>query len=232
MNWLDNGYNLILVYMIAGLAGTIWETSLYAVKEHRFVRSNGSISTPFNFVYGLGGVTICGALVNVKDYPYLVFLIGALLGGAVEYLVATLEEYICHTESWDYHGRILSIGGKTTVPIMLGWGLLCLFIVYVLYVPFIIYVVQPLLLSSAQSAHIYHIVMICSLCYIIWDLFCVLITMIRHQQRALNKKPLTFIGAIVDKLFNDEYVNKHFPNAQFRPDFEQKIVKTQKEAKK
>lgn len=229
MDWLDHGFNLILIYMIAGFVGTLWETCLYAIKDHRFVMSNGSIATPFNFVYGLGGSVICAALVNIMNYPYLVFIVGAILGGMVEYFVASLEQWICHTKSWDYTGRILSINGKTTVPIMLGWGLLCLFIVYVLYIPFIGYLVQPYILNSASNIHIYHTVMICCLSFIIWDLLWVLVLMIRNQQRAQGHKPLTFIGVIVDKLFPEKYVRKHFPNAQFRPDFVAKVEK-EKEA--
>lgn len=217
MNWLDNGYNLILVYMIAGLAGTLWETLLYLVRDHRFVMSNGSISTPCNFVYGMGGVVIAATLVNVWQYPLAVYAIGCILGGFTEYTVATLEEWICHTRSWDYTGRIGSIRGKTTIPIMLLWGILCLFIVYFMFLPFIIFFVKPILLATPERAGIYHIVMLCCMAYIIWDLGWVLSLMVRHQERAIGKKPKTLFGIIDDKLFPEEYVAFHFPNAQFDP---------------
>ncbi len=220
MNFLDNGFNLILVYMITGMAGTIWETLLYLVKEHRFVFSNGSIATPFNFVYGLGGAVICASLSSLSEYPFAVYLVGCLLGGATEYLVSVIEEVVCHTRSWDYTGRLLSIKGRTTVPIMLGWGLLCLFIVYALFIPFVRGVLTPNIFEAGEHViFIYHTVMWCCLAFIVWDLFWVLITMIRHQQRARDKKPLTFIGKIVDYLFNDAYVAVHFPNAQFKADY-------------
>ncbi|MFA6829278.1 MAG: putative ABC transporter permease [Bacilli bacterium] len=215
MNLLDNGYHLILVYMIAGLAGSLWETSLYLVRDHKFVMSNGSISTPFNFVYGMGGVVIAAVLVNVWKYPLAVYAIGCLLGGFTEYMVATLEEIICHTRSWDYTGRIGSIRGKTTFPIMLLWGILCLFIVYFIYLPLIFFFVNPVFLASPQSTMIYHVIMLCCFGYIIFDLLWVLTLMIRHQQRAVDKGPVTVFGKIADRLFSEEYVAFHFPNAKF-----------------
>jgi uncharacterized membrane protein len=219
MDWLDHGFNLILVYMIAGLCGTLWETGLYLVKDHRFVMSNGSIATPFNFVYGLGGVCICAALVNLKDYPWAVYLVGAALGGAVEYFVSVLEEILCHTRSWDYTGRLLSIRGRTTIPIMEGWGLLCLFIVYVLYIPFVEYVVSPFITDTADHQAIYHGVMWGCFAFILWDLFWVAMTMLRHQQRASGIPAHELVGKIVDRLFPDSYVAVHFPNAKLKPEF-------------
>jgi|WetSurMetagenome_2_1015567.scaffolds.fasta_scaffold312766_2 uncharacterized membrane protein len=233
IDWYYHGFNLVLVYMIAGTCGTLWENILYAVREHRFVYSNGSIATPFNFVYGLGGVVICSALCSLENYPWAVYLVGSLLGGATEYLVSVLEEIICHSRSWDYSGRLLSIRGRTTVPIMLGWGLLCLFIVYALYIPFIRHVIFPSIVSVPYNGMVYGYIMIVCASFIIWDLFWVMSLMIRRQQRVIGRKPFGPIGMICDKLFPDSYVNVHFPNAQMRREYliDEKIVKQTQEGK-
>ena len=47
------------------------------------------------------------------------FLIGALGGGAVEYILSVLEELVLGTRSWDYSAYFLNIGGRTTLPYML-----------------------------------------------------------------------------------------------------------------
>lgn len=213
MNLLDNGFNLILVYMIAGLAGNLWETLLHLVRDKKFVYSNGSIFTPFNFVYGFGGVCIVLALFKLINYPYLVFLVGGLLGGFIEYMLSFLEEKICKFKSWDYTGRILNIKGRTTVPIMFFWGLMCVIVLYVIYIPFVLYVINKFFINNDLNIFIYHTIMWISLSYCVFDLIMVTLLMIRSQRRKRNLKPLTFIGVFLDKFFPEKYVSKHFPNS-------------------
>lgn len=214
MNLLDNGYNLILVYMLAGLTGTLWETLLHFVRDKKYVNSTGSIISPFNFVYGFGGVCVILTFYKLVDYPYLVFLLGGLLGGIVEYTLSYFEQLICHTQSWNYKGRILNINGRTTVPIIFLWGLLCVIILYIVYVPFCGYVINRYIIDTIEHAKIYHIVMIVSLVYCIIDLILVISVMLRHKYRVENKKAKTLYGKIIDKLFDDEYFKKHFPNSE------------------
>ena len=51
-------YKAIFIYMLGGLVGTLWETILNLCRGRGFVFCNGSILTPFNFVYGVGALVI------------------------------------------------------------------------------------------------------------------------------------------------------------------------------
>ena len=99
----DNGYSLILVYLLGGLAGTIYETFLNLKRKKGFVFCSGSIVTPFNFVYGFGGILIFLSFFGLEPYfmtswCWAVILgCGTFLGGFVEYMLSFLEEKICHT---------------------------------------------------------------------------------------------------------------------------------------
>lgn len=64
----DNGYSLILVYLLGGLAGTIYETFLNFKRKKGFVFCSGSIVTPFNFVYGFGGILIFLSFFGLEPY--------------------------------------------------------------------------------------------------------------------------------------------------------------------
>lgn len=214
MDLLDNGYNLILVYMVAGLAGTLWETILFLVRDKRFVISNGSVFTPFNFVYGFGGICVIITLYKLVNYPFLVFIVGGLLGGSVEYLLSFLEQKICHTQSWDYKGRILNINGRTTVPLMFFWGLLCIAVMYIAYIPFCEYVINRFFIDTELHHKIYHIIMLVSIAYILIDLTLVVSIMIRSSRRKQNIEAGNFYSRFLDKFFPESYVSKHFPNSK------------------
>ena len=120
--------------MLGGLVGTVCETLLNLARGRGFVYCNGSIFTPFNFVYGVGAIVIVLGLGNFQKW-WQVYLIGAAGGGIVEYALSFLEEIVLGTRSWDYSGKLLNINGRTTLPYMAFWGLLCLAVVFVVYDP-------------------------------------------------------------------------------------------------
>ena len=66
MDKLNGGYNLIFMYLLSALAGNVYETIMFLFRRHKFVWSNGSITTPFNFVYGIGAVAIWDYM-SLKD---------------------------------------------------------------------------------------------------------------------------------------------------------------------
>lgn len=96
----------MFVYALAGLIGTvhkiIWAYQAKGMFEYR----NGSILTPFNYVYGLR----VGH--RHRAAPYRPGVEGR-----------------AGRRSWNYANEPLNIGGRTTVPFMLFWGLLCYLIV-------------------------------------------------------------------------------------------------------
>lgn len=96
----------MFVYALAGLIGTvhkiIWAYQAKGMFEYR----NGSILTPFNYVYGLR----VGH--RHRAAPYRPGVEGR-----------------AGRRSWNSANEPLNIGGRTTVPFMLFWGLLCYLIV-------------------------------------------------------------------------------------------------------
>ena len=56
-------------------------------------------------------------------------LVGGLAGGMLEFAMSPIQQYLLGSRSWNYANEPLNIGGRTTVPFMLFWGLLCYLIV-------------------------------------------------------------------------------------------------------
>ena len=96
----------MFVYALAGLIGTVHKTIWAYQAKGMFEYRNGSILTPFNYVYGLR----VGHRHRAAPYrPGWKVVLGS--------------------RSWNSANEPLNIGGRTTVPFMLFWGLLCYLIV-------------------------------------------------------------------------------------------------------
>lgn len=96
----------MFVYALAGLIGTVHKTIWAYQAKGMFEYRNGSILTPFNYVYGLR----VGH--RHRAAPYRPGVEGR-----------------AGRRSWNSANEPLNIGGRTTVPFMLFWGLLCYLIV-------------------------------------------------------------------------------------------------------
>lgn len=200
-------YKIVFIYVLGGCVGTVWETIVNLVCGDGFVFCNGSIFTPFNLVYGIGAVVIIACLKN-RERWYDVFLIGMFGGGAVEYILSFLEELVLGTRSWNYSTYFMNINGRTTIPYMVVWGLLCLFVIYVVYRP----LDRKLSKMNVKTATIIAIVLTV---IIALDLIVTVSAMLRYTARHAGSAALTPIGEFIDRVFDDAFMQLRFPKMKF-----------------
>lgn len=201
---LDFG-KCVFAYVLGGVVGTLWETVLNYCKGNGFVYCNGSIFTPINFVYGFGSLVIWIFLANSNRKPYMTYIYGAIGGGIVEYLLNFLEEKILGARSWDYSNEFLNINGRTTIPFMLFWGLLCLAVVYGVYNPLAkIYDKCPKKVMTTIA--------IILLAIVVTDLAITVTALARYSARQQGVISKTELGLFLDRVFSDDYMKLHFPN--------------------
>ena len=201
---LDFG-KCVFAYVLGGVVGTLWEPVLNFCKGNGFVYCNGSIFTPINFVYGFGALVIWIFLANSNRKPYMTYIYGAIGGGIVEYLLNFLEEKILGARSWDYSNEFLNINGRTTIPFMLFWGLLCLAVVYGVYNPLAkIYDKCPKKMMTTIA--------IVLLAIVVTDLAITVTALARYSARQQGVISKTELGLFLDRVFNDDYMKLHFPN--------------------
>lgn len=201
---LDFG-KCVFAYVLGGVVGTLWETVLNYCKGNGFVYCNGSIFTPINFVYGFGALVIWIFLANSNRKPYMTYIYGAIGGGIVEYLLNFLEEKILGARSWDYSNEFLNINGRTTIPFMLFWGLLCLAVVYGVYNPLAkIYDKCPKKVMTTIA--------IVLLAIVVTDLTITVTALVRYSARQQGFAAKTELGLFLDRVFSDDYMKLHFPN--------------------
>ena len=147
-------------------------------------------------IYGIGAVIFVYLLARKKRKPILNFIYGALIGGTYEYLASFFQEKFAGTLSWDYTGYFLNINGRTTVPFMLVWGLLCVITLYVFY-PWVSKVVEKIPYNIGKL--LYKVLLI----FVVFDMTISYSAAIRQYVRNAGYGPYTIVG---------EYLDKHYPN--------------------
>lgn len=201
-------YKAVYVYLLGGLTGTVWETLLNLFCGNGFVFCNGSLFTPFNFVYGFGAVFIIACLHGQTDIKKT-YLIGALGGGIVEYLLSFLEEKMLGTRSWNYEGKLLNINGRTTLIYMAFWGLLCVGVIFLVYIP----LNAKLDRLPEKQMKIFATVMAVIL---IADLTVTVAAIFRYAERNAGQEAVLAAGRVLDRLCNNDFMQLRFPSMKFK----------------
>lgn len=199
------------IFIIGSVFGAYYEEILHIVRYFRrygvfdYSPRRGVFWGPLSPVYGLGALMMSMVLVRKNDKASATFLKSALLGGLVEYIISFLQEFFLGTTSWNYDNKILSIGGRTTIPYMMFWGLLG-----ILFIKFI----YPLLSKIIDEIprEIYKKLTVIFVIFVSIDIFVSWTALGRQTLRHMGFEPITQVGELYDKYFDDEYIKEKFPN--------------------
>jgi len=112
----------LLRFYVFSIAGWLWEVLLTACTTGTWV-NRGLLHGPWLPVYGIGGVVLAAVLGRSYRNPAVPLLLGAFLGGTVEYAAALLLEHVYHRRWWDYTGWAGSIGGRVCAASIVGFAI-------------------------------------------------------------------------------------------------------------
>lgn len=156
-------YQLGWFFLVYSLLGWLLETSLAAAKKRRLL-NRGFLNAPFSPIYGLGGVLFALFLPELRDTPFFLFLLGAILATGLELFTGILLEKIFGQKWWDYSQEKFQFEGHICLKYSLLWGLLALLCVFV---------GNPLLttLIGLLPSTVGHVVLVVILCLLGADLF-------------------------------------------------------------
>lgn len=201
-------YDIPYIFIFGGLIGNIYEVLVTFFSTGLIENHAGSILTPFNYVYGLGAVLMFILLHKIKN-RLLIFSLGSLLGGIVEFGLSFGQELFLGSTSWNYTGKFLNIGGRTTVPYMLVWGGLCLLCTQLIF---------PILLSITHKIpeRTRKKIAIAIICIMSVDALVTSSAVIRYAQRENGVVAENIILQLVDKTYNNQFMSAHFPNMIFK----------------
>ena len=130
------------------------------------------------------------------------------MGGICEYLLSVFQEILFNTKSWDYTGYFLNIGGRTTIPFMIVWGLFGLLFVQVVY-PFLSKMIEKIPYNIGEIS--YKILLV----FMIINITLSMGACLRQKMRREGKKPYTIVGEFFDNFYSDEVIKNIYRNAKY-----------------
>lgn len=117
---------MVLVFAFAAVVGYFIETGYVFLIVGKIVK-RGMLLGPYCPIYGFGALILYYCFYDekptVKNIPSI-FIIASLLLGSFELICGLGFKYILGIEMWNYSGKFLNILNYTTVPILIGWGIL------------------------------------------------------------------------------------------------------------
>ncbi len=128
--------DMVLYFFLYSFLGWAQETVQCSIREKRFI-NRGFLNGPLCPIYGCGALLIFTCLLPIKRgiaSPWLsvplVFLCGAVIASALEYVTSWAMEKLFHARWWDYSDKKWNINGRICFWISVGWGLLAAIFVF------------------------------------------------------------------------------------------------------
>lgn len=112
----------LLCFYIFSTAGWLWEVLLTAFTTSGWV-NRGLLHGPWLPVYGIGGVLLAVLLNRPRQSHAAPFLLGAFLGGTVEYGTALILEAWYHQRWWDYTGWLGDMQGRVCLASVMAFAM-------------------------------------------------------------------------------------------------------------
>jgi uncharacterized membrane protein len=127
------GALLVFELFFLGFTGWVLESVQETIVRKRPV-NKGFFKGPFTLSHAIGGVGIYIIGSMFKASPFAVFLAGAALCTAIEYIMAVFLEKCFRVKCWDYttypHTKWCHFQGRICLTLSVFFGLATLFVVY------------------------------------------------------------------------------------------------------
>ena len=202
-----NFYKLVILFAIGCIIGDLYEVTLHFIKNGEIVARRGVIYGPFNPVYGFGLILMVLLLGKVKK-TWKMFIYGATIGGTFEYVCSLIQEKVYGSYAWDYSNLPLNIGGRTTIPYALFWGLLAIGVMKVI-VPRMSFAIERIPIRFGKVATCFLAV------FLIWDMSISSLAVQREYSRKMNIEAQNIVDEYLDKHYPSEVIRKVYANSKY-----------------
>ncbi len=121
---------LFLVFLFYSVIGYICEIICSSIKQKKLV-NRGFLCGPYCPIYGVGSLFILLLLLRFKEDPVIVYILGAIITSALEYVTSFILEKVFHNKWWDYSNEKFNLHGRVFLFNTLLFGLGSLIIIYI-----------------------------------------------------------------------------------------------------
>lgn len=129
----------VLYFFIYAFLGWACEVIYCSIGKKALV-NRGFLVGPICPIYGWGALLVLLPLYPLKDYWYLVLILGFLITSILEYFTSYIMEKMFHLSWWDYSHHKFNINGRVCLLNSTLFALLVMGMVYIVH-PFIINIV-------------------------------------------------------------------------------------------
>lgn len=208
-------YMLFWMFVLGSVAGFVLEGLWSLVHWGKWAHHAGVVWGPFCTIYGFGSVVILlsARLMPEREQPkwkavLLRFLVCALAGSFVEYMVGFIQQVGFGSVSWDYSNQKYNIGGHVSLRMTVVWGAVGILFMQCAY---------PMMRSliGRIQGHGGFIVTWLLIAFMCVNLTVSAVAVRRWKERGENIPPKTAIEAAIDETFHDDRMHDLFPNMQF-----------------
>ena len=169
MNKIDKILKILLIMVISGIFGFVYETIFYRIDLGYFVKRGDTLG-PWLPIYSFGGLLITLININDSNNSFKIFLRSMLVCGVLEYICGYIFLECFSLRLWDYNNEILNFGnvnGFICIRSILFFGISGVFLVKI---------VNPLLDKFKNKVNQY---VYCAFCII--PAFLLLIDVLIHN---------------------------------------------------
>ena len=204
-----NIYKILWVIFIGSFAGVIIEM-FWCLLRNGYVESRrGMVWGPFNFLYGAGAALLSITLYRFRNHEqWLSFLGGMAVGSVVEYFCSWLQETLFGSRSWDYSSVPFNINGRICLLYSVFWGFLG-----VIWIKRLFPLVSSFIMKIPRR--IGKILTWAIVVFFVIDLSVSGVAVMRWSRRKVGIEPGNAITRLIDARFDDERMERIFPNMVF-----------------
>ena len=201
-------YKVFLLFSIGSLLGDIIETIFCRLKMGIWMSRSSLVWGPFSIVWGFAFAGVTLLLYRYKDRSdSFLFLTGTFLGGAYEYLCSVLSEIVFGKVFWDYSKMPFNLNGRINLLYCFFWGIAAVVWLKILYPVFSGWI-EKLPKKGGK------IIMWAAIVFMIINMLISALALYRYNDRIENPVPKNNLEKILDERFDDERMDRIYPNAK------------------
>lgn len=201
-------YKLFWLFLAGSVLGDFTETIFCRITAGRWMSRSSLVWGPFSIVWGLAIVFATVLLYKDREKPDShIFIAGTLLGGIYEYVCSVFTEIVFGKVFWDYSGIPFNLGGRINLLYCFFWGIAAVVWIKLLYPRFSGWIEK----ISVLWGYILTWVLVL---FLTVNVAVSALALVRYGERADGVPAGSAWEKVMDQYFDDEKMEKIYPNAK------------------